>query len=71
VALSEWQLTPHYLNEYWSPEILFLMFYERLKDIEKQKPKKRDPLHEEDGERRIVSDTELFKLMKINPRGNA
>jgi hypothetical protein len=74
--LNEWKLTPKYVNEEWTPEILWLMLHERLKEIEK-----REEIHREIWEmetkpkrsperRHVVADTDLFKLMGINPKGN-
>jgi hypothetical protein len=70
VALSEWGLTPDYVNQEWTPEILWLMFYERKDNIERIEEYRRRQLgHEPEEDRRVVSDTELFKKMKISTRG--
>lgn len=39
VALYDWGLTPEYINETWSDELLYLMFDARRERLE-QKPKK-------------------------------
>jgi len=67
VALYEWGLTPDVINERWSPELLWLMFYERRENIrmlEEMQRVKENP----DEERRYVSDVDLFKKMKIVTR---
>jgi len=64
VALAEWHLTPHYINEEWSPELLWLMFHERHLEIQRMRTKA-EPRGEPDEVRRVVSDVELFKMMGI------
>ena len=73
MALSEWNLTPQYVNEEWTPEILWLMFHERVLEIDKRNELMKAPTERTDdgGERRFVSDAELFKIMGINPKGHA
>ena len=45
------------------------MFYERRENIRMMEDLERRALTEPREERRVVSDTDLFKIMKINPQG--
>ena len=66
IALTEWSLTPQYVNDEWSPELLWLMFHERLLDIERRSPKEDGDLSEDRNPSRHVTDSELFATMGIN-----
>lgn len=62
--LTEWGLTPEYINEKWTEELLSLMFQKRNERIERwnaQSAGKAAPTPE----RRRVSDMELFQTMGI------
>jgi hypothetical protein len=66
VALSEWGLTAEVINE-WTPELLWLMFRERSKEIRRLRESQRKT--EGAGEPalepvNVLSDTELFKKIK-------
>ena len=63
MALAEWSLTPDYINEAWTPEILWVMFQERKKDIERKESAMRG-----DEPRRVVSDTTLFEKMNYKKK---
>jgi len=63
-------LTPEYINESWSPEVLWVMFRERLENIRRMNAiasQARREDSEDGGTRRVVSDLELFKKMGIDP----
>jgi hypothetical protein len=66
VALSEWGLTAEVINE-WTPELLWLMFRERSKEIRRIREAQRsaergEPVYEQP--RNVLSDTDLFKKIK-------
>jgi len=69
VALEEWGITPDYINQQWTPEILFVMFRERkenIRRIEEQQEEDRQRMENGDtGPRRKISDVELFRKMKL------
>jgi hypothetical protein len=65
VALAEWSLTPEYVNDRWSPEILWLMFHERKLELERVREAQGQEPEQEP--RRRISDAEMFKLLKIDP----
>ena len=66
MALSEWGLTADVLNEHWTPELLWLMFRERSKEIRRLREMR--PKAEQDEQdyepRNVLSDTDLFKKIK-------
>jgi hypothetical protein len=66
VALSEWGLTADVLNEHWTPELLWLMFRERSKEIRRLREMRPTTEREEqdDEPRNVLSDTDLFKKIK-------
>jgi hypothetical protein len=69
VALSEWHLAPEYVTDQWSPEILWLMFRERSREIQRIREARRESERhfemDEYDERNVISDVELFKRMGI------
>jgi len=65
VALDEWGIIPEYINEHWSPEVLWLMFRERKDNIRRLEEMREKALAGGEEERREVSDLELFKKMKL------
>ena len=66
MALSEWGLTADVLNEHWTPELLWLMFRERSKEIRRLRQMRPKPQGEEDFNepRNVLSDSELFQKIK-------
>lgn len=42
VALSEWGLTPKWINDNWTEELLALMFLKRKEDIDASRPKQEE-----------------------------
>ena len=66
VALSEWGLTAEVINE-WTPELLWLMFRERSKEIRRLREMQRQRADDEpeyEQPRNVLSDTDLFKKIK-------
>jgi len=57
--LREWGLTPEYINEYWTEELLVLMFISRARSIKRQRALIDGKTED------FVSDDELFRQMGI------
>lgn len=57
IALAEWHLTPAYINENWTEEMLLLMFQKRREYLR--------PLAQQQEQVTRVSDQELFQQMGV------
>lgn len=66
MALSEWGLTADVLNELWTPELLWLMFHERTKEIRRLRESrpKIENFEPNPEPRNVLSDTDLFTKIK-------
>jgi hypothetical protein len=70
LALIDWHLTPEYINEHWTEELLCLMFVKRRERIERITPSQ---MTEVSGVKKI-GNKEFFerhriKVKKCSPRG--
>jgi hypothetical protein len=71
LALVEWHLSPEYLNENWTEELLALMFQKRNERIERAQATtagESTTARPSQPASRRVTDTELLAQMGINPR---
>lgn len=65
MALSEWGLQADVLNDHWTPELLWLMFRERSKEIRRLREAQPKTERQEPYEpKNVLSDTDLFKKIK-------
>jgi hypothetical protein len=59
----EWHLTPEYIHEHWTEELLTLMFLKRQRRIERHAEAVGDKPRE-------ISDSQLFERMGVKPAIN-
>ena len=64
MALSEWGVSAEVLNDNWTPELLWLMFRERSKEIRRLREAQRETGEPEARPVNVLSDVDLFKKIK-------
>jgi hypothetical protein len=60
IALSEWRLTPEYINRHWTEELLGLMFMKRNESLSE--------LNNPQSKKKVMSDKDLFAKMGVKVR---
>jgi hypothetical protein len=61
VALNEWGLQACVINDEWTPELLWLMFRERSREIARTRRERADLPSDDTPPRRVLSDLQIFK----------